>query len=217
MSKSIMVIALLMLLLAGGVIAWIVLAGRKTQTSEKPIPETKEAIPPGREPNHSFSYWLDLTRTNNGKPIDRSIRASGQEVFTNGDYFVMNFSSSESGYLYLLNEGRNYRDATSFYYEGKYLIKPNTRASSPRLGFDNKDGTEQFWFLFSNSPIDFLEKYDAPREIPETETDQVRKYLTQRMPADLTSTEDITNAQTNVKGSGEAIAYKAQLRHRRSE
>lgn len=217
MSKSIMVVALLMLLLAGGVVAWIVLAGRKTQTSEKPSVNTKEAVPSENGPIHSFSYWLELTRTNNGKPIDRSIRASGQEVFTNGDYFVVNFSSPENGYLYLVNEGRNYRGATSFYYEGKYAIKPNTRTSSPRLGFDNKDGTEQFWFLFSNLPIDIFDKYEAPGEIPESETDQVRKYLAQRVPADLTSTEDISEAQTNVKGSGEAIAYKAQLRHRRSE
>lgn len=217
MSKSIMVVALLMLLLAGGVVAWIVLAGRKTQTAERPIVNTKEAIPSENGPIHSFSYWLDLTRTNNGRPIDRSIRASGQEVFTNGDYFVVNFSSPQDGYLYLLNEGRNYRDATSFYYEAKYRIRPNTQASSSRLGFDNKDGTEQFWFLFSTTPVDILEKYQAPREISETETDQVRKYLTERVPADLTSTEDISKAQTNVTGSGEAIAYKAQLRHRRSE
>jgi serine/threonine protein kinase len=217
MSKSIMVVALLMLLLAGGVVAWIVLAGRKTQTAERPIVNTKEAIPSENGPIHSFSYWLDLTRTNNGRPIDRSIRASGQEVFTNGDYFVVNFSSPQDGYLYLLNEGRNDRDATSFYYEAKYRIRPNTQVSSSRLGFDNKDGTEQFWFLFSTTPVDILEKYQAPREISETETDQVRKYLTERVPADLTSTEDISKAQTNVTGSGEAIAYKAQLRHRRSE
>jgi serine/threonine protein kinase len=217
MSKSIMFGALLFLLLVGGVVAWIVLADRKTQSSEKPIANTNETVPPARGPVRSFSYWLDLTRTNNGKPIDRSIRASGQEVFTNGDYFIVNFSSPQDGYLYLLNEGRNYRDATSFYYEGKYRIKPNTQVSSSRLGFDSKDGTEQFWFLFSTTAVDILEKYQAPREIPETEADQVRKYLTQRVPADLTSTEDISDAQTNVKASGEAIAYKAQLRHRRSE
>jgi serine/threonine protein kinase len=216
MSKSIMVVALILLLLAGGVVAWVVLAGRNTQTSGEPI-VIKEAIPSEKGPSHSFSYWLDLTRTNNGKPIDRSIRASGQEVFTNGDYFVVNFSSPQDGYLYLINEGRNYRDATSFYYEGKYRIRPNTQVSSSRLGFDNKDGTEQFWFLFSNSPVDILDKYEAPREIPETETDQVREYLTQRIPADLTSSEDISDAQTIVKGSGVAIAYKAQLRHRKPE
>jgi serine/threonine protein kinase len=217
MSKSIMVVALLVLLLAGGVVAWVALAGRETQPSGKPNVNTNEVIPPETGPVHSFSYWLDLTRTNNGRPLDRSIRASGQEVFTNGDYFVVNFHSQENGYLYLLNEGRNYRDVTSFYYQGKYGIKPNRRASSSRLGFDDKDGTEQFWFLFSNSPIDIFEKYEAPREIPETETDRVRKFLSQSVPADLRSTEDVVNAQTNVTGSGNVIAYKAQLRHRRSE
>lgn len=216
MSKSLVAVVMLTLLSVGAVIAWMVLGNKESQTSDNPIVKSNEA-PPGRGSTRSFSYWLDLTRTNNGKPSDRSIRASGQEVFTNGDYFVVNFSSPQNGYLYLLNEGRNYRDITSFYYQGKYTIKPNTRVSSTTLGFDNKDGTEQFWFLFSNTPVDIFEKYEAPREIPETETDQVRNYLTQRMPSDLTFKEDISNAQTNVRGSGDAIAYKALLRHRRPE
>ncbi len=138
-------------------------------------------------------------------------------MFTNGDYFVVNFASSQSGYLYLLNEGINYRDATTFYYEGKFSVRPNTHLSSTKLGFDNKDGTERFWFLFSNRPVEILEKYQAPREIPEGETEQVRNYLNQSIPPDLSSKEDISNAQTNVKGSGDTIAYKAELRHRRSE
>jgi serine/threonine protein kinase len=215
-NKSLVLIALLILLTGSGVLVWIVFGGKQTEVANKPTANSNVHAP---EPGNmrSFAYWLDLTRTNNGKAIDRSIKASGQEVFTNGDYFVVNFTSPDNGYLYLLNEGRNYRDATSFYYEGKYTIKANTRASSPKLGFDNKDGTEEFWFLFSDKPIAILERYEAPREIPETDTDQVRKYLTQNTPANLTSTEDISNAQTVVKGSGEVIAYKAKLRHRRSE
>jgi serine/threonine protein kinase len=208
--------AVLVLLLASGFVLWILLSDRRARQASNARANVNQVLPSGG-PLRSFSYWLDLTRSNNGKPIDRSIRASGQEVFTNGDYFVVNFTSPQDGYLYLLNEGRNHRDATSFYYEGKYRIKPNTHISSSRLGFDNKDGTEQFWFLFSSTPVEILEKYEAPREIPEKETEQVRQYLAQTTPTDLASAEDISNAQTNVEGSGRAIAYKAQLRHRKSE
>lgn len=214
--QGFILVGLLTLLVGGGLVVWMVLGGRQPSTANSPADNSNvRTKSPG--PARSFSYWLDLTRTSNGKPIDQAIRASGQEVFTNGDYFVVNFSSPREGYLYLLNEGRNYQDATSFYYEAKYTIKANTKASSSKLGFDNKDGTEQFWFLFSSKPIDIFERYQAPLEIPEAETDRVRKYLNEAVPADLTSTEDISNAQTKVAGSGEVIAYKAQLRHRRTE
>jgi len=165
----------------------------------------------------SFSYWLDLTRVISGKPADTTIRASGQEVFTNGDQFKVNFLSHQAGYLYLLNEGRNYEDKTSFYYIGKYVIRAGAQMSSSRLGFDNKDGTEQFWFVFSKVPVDMFEEYQPPLEIPLANSPQVEKYLRQSVPGDLTSIEDISNAQTSVTGSGETIACEVSLRHRRSE
>lgn len=215
-TKIIAVAAGVMLLIAVGYALWSVWADKRSPNSNKSV-SAPEAQPAGSKPLRTFSYWLDLTRTNNGKPEDHSIKASGQEVFTNGDYFVVNFASPQNGYLYLLNEGRNYEDVTTFYYQGKFLVKANARVSSSRLGFDNKDGTEKFWLLFSNSPVKILEKYQAPREIPEEESAQVRTYLNQNIPSDLSSNEDITKAETEVKGSGDPIAYKAELRHRRSE
>jgi len=85
------------------------------------------------------------------------------------------------------------------------------------LGFDNKDGTEQFWFVFSQAPIDIFEEHAPPLEIPYDKTSRVETYLNQSVPADLTSTEDMSNAQTRITGSGEVIAHKVSLRHRRSE
>lgn len=216
-TKGIAVAAGLLLMLAVGYVLWGVLPGKLLPISEQPGPVAHEPQPPVSKALRTFSYWLDLTRTSNGRPIDRSIKASGQEVFTNGDYFVVNFASPQSGYLYLVNEGRNYQDVTTFYYQGKFSIKPNTQTSSSRLGFDNKDGTEKFWFLFSSTPIKIFDKHQAPREIPEGETEQVRTFLNQSVPSDLSSKEDLSQAQTNVVGSGDTIAYKAELRHRRSE
>jgi serine/threonine-protein kinase len=215
-TKGIAVAAGVILLVVFGYGLWSI-SDKGSPNSANSVPATKEAQPAGSGPLRAFSYWLDLTRATNGHPEDRSIRASGQEVFTNGDYFVVNFASPQSGYLYLLNEGRNYEEVTTFYYQGKFSVTANTRVSSSRLGFDNKDGTEKFWFLFSNTPVRILDKYQAPREIPEEESAQVRAYLNQSVPSDLAYKEDISKAQTDVMGSGDTIAYKAELRHRRSE
>src|ERR1044072_3667336 len=200
-------IILLAILSAGGVFTWRWLKNGNTQTEPPAV----------TIPRRSFSYWLYLTRVAKGTAVDPTIRASGQKVFTSGDHFTVNFSSPQAGYLYLINEGRNYKDETSFYYIEKYTVKPDTQVSSSQLGFDNKDGAEQFWFLFSGAPVDVFEEHHPPREIPPAETLRVQKYLSQSVPADLKSEEDMSNAQTEVTGSGAAIAYKVSLRHRRSQ
>jgi serine/threonine protein kinase len=205
--NALFTIILIGVLSVGGVLTWLALKNRNTQTAASNAPVSVR----------SFSYWLDLTRVAKGRAADRKIRASGQEVFTNGDQFTVNFSSFDSGYLYLLNEGRNYQDKTSFYYLGKYTVKPDTPISSSQLGFDNKDGTEQFWFVFSRAPVDIFEEYSSPLEIPPDKSSRVLTYLNQSGPPDLTSTEDMSQALTRVTGSGEVIAYKISLRHRRSE
>ena len=204
---AVFAIILIGLLSVGGLFTWLLLKDRNSQTVAANTPAS----------TRSFSYWLDLTRVARGRAADTKIRASGQEVFTSGDHFTVNFSSPHAGYLYLLNEGRNYQDKTSFYYIGKYTVKPDTEVSSSQLGFDNKDGTEQFWFLFSPTPIDILEERAPPLEVPQDKAWQVQTYLNQSVPADLTSTEDMSNAKTRVTGSGEVIAHKVSLRHRRSE
>ncbi len=205
--RALLAIILTGILSVGGLFTWLLLKDRNTQTVASNASASVR----------SFSYWLDLTRVARERAADTKIRASGQEVFTNGDQFTVNFSSPHAGFLYLLNEGRNYQDKTSFYYIGKYTVKPDTHVSTSQLGFDNKDGTEQFWFVFSSAPIDILEEIAPPREIPQEKSLRVQTYLNQSVPADLTSTEDMSNAQTRVTGSGEVIAYKVSLRHRRSE
>lgn len=203
---KLLLIALIGVLSVAGLSTWLFIKNRNSQVA------TSNTSLPVR----SFSYWLDLTRVTRGKSVDTTIRASGQEVFTNGDRFKLNFLSPQPGYLYLLNEGRNYEDKTSFYYIGKYSIKAGIQMSSSQLGFDNKDGAEQFWLVFSKAPLDLFETHQAPLEIPLAESPRVQQYLNQAVPADLTSTEDMSNAQTNVSGSGETIACKVLLRHRRS-
>jgi serine/threonine protein kinase len=205
--SALFAIILIGMLAAGGLFTWQYLKDRKTQIGASNAPASVR----------SFSYWLDLTRVAKGRTADTKIRASGQEVFTNGDHFTVNFASPLPGYLYLLNEGRNYQDKTSFYYIGKYTVKPDTQVSTSQLGFDNKDGTEQFWFVFSRAPLNIFEDHAPPLEIPHDKTSKVETYLNQSVPADVTSTEDMSNAQTRVTGSGEVISYKVSLRHRRSE
>ena len=210
-TKGVLVVVVLIgILSAAGIFTW-------SRFSKEQNIQVAASNTPAPAPPRSFSYWLDLTRVAGGKTSDTTIRASGQEIFTNGDHFTVNFASPEAGYLYLINEGRNYQNAQTFYYIGKYTIKAGNPISSSKLAFDNKDGTEQFWLVFSKAPIDIFDEHQPPLEIMPELSQRVGQYLNQSVPSDLTSTEDMSNAQTRVTGSGETIAYKVSLRHRRSQ
>ncbi len=182
-------------------------------------PTATNTPPLSSQPPRTFSYWLALMRADdNGKCVtSSSIRASGDEPFTNGDCFVVHFESPQAGYLYLINEGRNYKDLVTFYYQERFQIRSNKPEESLQLSFDVKDGVEQFWLLFSKTPVPLLESYGAPRELPEEKTEEIRAFLKQNVPADLSAQENLANALTEVKGSGDTLAYKKDFRHRKKE
>jgi serine/threonine protein kinase len=217
------VAALVILLLgAGGYWVWWLRDPTVASNSNANVPAKSDSSTPvsngafnasASNSLRAFSYWLDLRRAGNSS----SIKASGQEPFTNGDSFALNFVSPQDGYLYLINEGRNYKDVITFYYQGKFKIRANAPVKTTELVFDIKDGIEQFWFLFSNRPVEILEPYQSAGEIPEEKTEQIRAYLKQNVPADLSRDEDMANAKTEVKGSGDPVAYKVDLRHRKAQ
>lgn len=225
-SKYAVAAMVILLLAAGGYGVWWMLdiktfPNSNTNISATPDYSSPISNSPARAsvsaPLRTFSYGLDLTRAVNEECVGPTIKASGQEPFTNGDCFVLNFISPQNGYLYLINEGRNYKDVISFYYQGKFKIRANNSVSTPRLVFDNKDGIEQFWILLSDKPVQLFESYQSAREIPEEKTEQIRAYLKQNVPADLTFTEDMANAQTDIQWSGDTIAYRMDLRHRKGQ
>ena len=219
---NIALIALVVCIIAGLAFVLWWFSSRRTvglgpTASETPIAIPSPSAVPTKSGERSFSYWLDLTRTVNGKPSGGVIKASGKEVFIYGDTVLMNFVSSQSGYLYLVNEGRNYQDATTFYFEGKFRVKSNERLASTRLAFDNKTGVEKFWVLFSNSPVPLFEQYNSPREIPLEKTEEARGLLNQYAIDESSAKEDISNAETKVTASGDTIAYRLDLRHRAAD
>src|SRR5215216_3868044 len=222
------VLALLSILIVIAFGAWLISKSINPETKSTveastpslPSPQISETASRSLASNapRAFSFWLDWTRTQNGTPLAGGpIKASGQEIFTNGDLFVLNFESPQDGYLYLLNEGRNYNDAQTFYYQGTHKVKANQKVPSAELVFDNKDGIEQFWILVSDQPVPFLEAYQPPMEIPEVKGDELRNYLNQHVPADLSSRENMSTATTEVNASGKTVAYRLSLRHRKNQ
>jgi serine/threonine protein kinase len=123
-----------------------------------------------KEPaSHSFRYWITVQEMRAGLDYQQPYPSFGKETFKSGDKFQLNVSTDESGYLYIFNEGPPEPASTSF-----NLIYPNqiTNSGSAAVGthqpvqsgwitFRGPAGAENFWIVWSSSPITGLEALKA--------------------------------------------------------
>src|SRR5437868_3854927 len=121
--------------------------------------------PGGSSSERSLAYSLTVQKMRDGKPFQDQFESSGQEIFENGWKFRINLSSPQDGYLYLLNEGPASGDLTTY---NLLFPESNTNGGSPRVAanqklqtgwmrFDDHQGTENFWLVWSASPVKELE------------------------------------------------------------
>lgn len=116
-------------------------------------------------PSHSFRYWLIVQQTRAGQDYQKPYQTFGEETFPNGDRFQLNVAADEPGYLYIFNEGPTEPGTPSF-----NLVYPNqkTNGGSSTVGahqpvqsdwitFRGPEGAENFWMVWSASPVAQLE------------------------------------------------------------
>ena len=116
------------------------------------------APPPFSERILSYSVIVQKYRA--GKPYQDAFRLTGERVFE-ADYRIwLIFSSPQSGYLYVLNEGPKSTNDTpdfntlypSLISGGSALLNPNQELRIPQGGpivFDDQKGTEKLWLVWS--------------------------------------------------------------------
>ena len=113
----------------------------------------------------TLTYSLTVQKMREGKPYQDEFESSGQEIFENGWKFRMNLASPQEGYLYLLNEGPATGDAVTY---NMLFPEAKTNSGSPRvtanqklqtawMRFDDHQGTEKFWIVFSKTAVKELE------------------------------------------------------------
>lgn len=125
----------------------------------------------GTEPtsNRSFTYWLEIQRTRDGQDYKEPDKSHGEKMFERDDKFQLNVLSPASGYVYVVNEGSSQSGDTNF-----VMIYPRkaTNNGSASLGagqsiqsdwstFRGPAGSENFWLVWSVSPVSQLESAKA--------------------------------------------------------
>jgi serine/threonine protein kinase len=177
----------------------------------------------------SLIYWLTVQKMRDDKPYEKPFESSGQETFENGYLFRLNTSSPQSGYLYVFNEGAAEKDSTSFTIiyptpatnKGSAKLDANQTMQTNWNRFDGQTGTEQFWIVWSASPVGELENArDAAFKSKEgalTDAAMVRtvkEFLTTHSDPKPETTKDTAKQQTDVRANGDLLVKLVELEHR---
>ena len=208
---AIALVALLVIGAVAGVVVW-----------------KRNAIFGARGAERSLAYSLTVQKMRDGKPYQNEFESSGQEIFENGWKFRMNLNSPQEGYLYLLNEGPADGDVTTY---NVLFPEKETNGGSPRINanqkfqtawmrFDDNQGTEKFWVVWSATPVKELEAVtDAvnDRDLGEikdrTKARTVRDFLKQHVSVKTEVTKDSEKKQTLVNGKTNLFVNLIELEH----
>ncbi len=179
-------------------------------------------------PERSLNYSLTVQKMRDGKPYQDTFESSGQEIFENGWKFRMNLSSPQEGYFYLLNEGPAAGDATTY---NVLFPEAKTNNGSPRVSaaqklqtawmrFDEHQGTEKFWLVWSASPVkeldaatDSVNEKDQGEIKDSAQARAVRDFLAKHSTPKPDVAKDSAKKQTTVKGKSEVLVNYIELEH----
>jgi serine/threonine protein kinase len=212
-------VALLLLVLIGagaGIVAW----------KREAIFGTSRAKTTAAE--RSLNYSLTVQKMRDNKPYQDQFESSGQEIFENGWKFRMNLTSPQDGYLYLLNEGPANGDTTTYNVlfpeaktnSGSPRVSANQKLQTAWMRFDDHQGTEKFWIVWSSSPVKELEAVtDAvnDRDIGEIKDAAKARSVSDYLKAHTSPTpevaKDSTKKETVVKAKTDVLVNSIELEH----
>jgi len=184
---------------------------------------------PTPSPTRSFNYWLKVQKIRNGKHYQEAFLSSGKEIFETGYKFRLNVSSPEPGYLYLFNEAPPSQSGTSFTIlyptpvtnSGLATLGANQPVETNWNTFAGKTGTENFWIVWSVSPVPELEaaKTEAFKHplggLTGDNLVATRKFLmTKENEIKTKYTTNKETHQTTVRGTGDLLVRLVEFQHR---
>jgi serine/threonine protein kinase len=181
-------------------------------------------------PSHSFSYWVTVQKMRDGKEYQAPFKSNGnEETFEGGDKFRLAVSSPEPGYLYIINEGPSEPNDTNFRIiypkldtnNGAATLGADQSIESDWITFRGPAGNENFWIVWSVSPVSQLEaaKPEAFKHPKGGLTGMsliaVREFLRMKQAEVKVRVTRYKATQTAVvRGSSEMLVAFAQFAHR---
>lgn len=216
----------LMSLLVVGVIAAASWSRFRSSTTVSPSPAPVAAS------DRTLSYWLTVQKYRNGRPFENPFRLAGEINFEKDYRIKLNVNSSQSGYLYILNEGPSGVDGAIPFVvlfpsttanDGLSYLAENQRVEIPQqtwFQFDAEEGTEKLWLVFSANPLPELEavkQFANPKDrglINDAGlTTGVQEFLRAHVGAKATLEKNDELQQTSLRIPGTVLVHVIKLEH----
>lgn len=187
-----------------------------------------EATPAGPVAQRNLNYWLTVQKMREGRAYQDPFTSSGQEIFENGWKFRLNARSDQQGHLYLLNEGPGAAGEITYNVlfpapsnnDGSPFLKAAQDMQTGWMVFDDNQGTEKFWMIWSAEPVSELEAVkdavnpDDKGEVKDAaEKDALKKFLALHSKTAPHVEKDKANKQTNLKAQGTVLVHQLELEH----
>jgi serine/threonine protein kinase len=226
--KRVLAIVLIAMVVAtAGIFAFSIWRASRARTTPSVTPPAPVPVPVEQR---TLTYWITVQKFRNKKPYQDQFRVPGEMIFE-ADYQIrMNFRSPQSGHLYVLSEGPPASSAQTQFValfpsstanNGSSLLPAEQLVQIPEktwFQFDQEQGTEKLWLVFSADAIPELEglRQFAGTQTGGLITDPARNQAVQNF---LTANSDHqTDAEkgdeeTTVKSAGKLLVYAVKLEH----
>jgi serine/threonine protein kinase len=151
-------------LLFGGVMLW-------RRGGSGPEPPTATPVPAVQR---TVSYWITVQKYRDGQPYQDPFRLRDDINFEKDYRIRLSLASSQSGRLYLLNEGPARADQSPTFNvmfpsttanKGSALLTQNQQIQIPEqtwFQFDEQQGTEKIWLVWAVNDVPELEARGLP-------------------------------------------------------
>ncbi|HNJ41079.1 MAG TPA: serine/threonine-protein kinase [Acidobacteriota bacterium] len=203
-----------------GVAAWM---GRQPERPPVPPPHqgtgTNPIVTPATSSvSTSLSYSL-IVDDQRGAPFN----ASGREIYRSGDSFKFVVETTETGYLYLLNESTS-GDLVQLFparhlNQENSMVGGNQKLSLPQqwYQFDKSVGAERLILVFSRTPVELLEKLQTKKLtspegiITSNQSLQIREWIKSNQ-TDIKQTN--LDFETRLESATNPLVAQITLQHR---
>lgn len=202
----------ILLLAVAGALAWNALR-------PKPAPPVSE---------REVSYSLVVQRMRDGQPFRDPFEATGRELFEDGWKFRFQFSSPQSGFLYLLNEGPVAKGAISYQFlfpnpavnDGAARLTANQPLQTGWYVLGESHGTERLLLVWAKEPVQELEAVKGVVnpidkggiENPD-QLNVIRQFLSRHAQSKPGAEDGPGRKQTTLRGRSEIFIHTIELDH----
>jgi hypothetical protein len=207
---------ILLVVAALGFAAWLALRPKGPAPDSPPAPERR------------FTYWLTIQKMLNGSEHKEPFPSTGQETFENGWKFKVNFTSPQSGWLYILNEGPAPGGAVGYSLlypfpsinNGSAQLAANQPLQTGWYVLSERPGTEKLLLIWTAQPAAEVEAVKGLVNAKDqgvisdpAQVNAVREFLATHTKSKPEIETDNSRKQVNVRGRGEVLVIPLELEH----